>query len=451
MIDQLKAPLYSLDSEQGILGCVFNDCELLNAILGGLDPEDFYIQNHKTVLQAMVDARAASPTGKFDVVGVRDALLKMGALSKIGGVDYLVECHERATGAGVLPYDIKMVKDFRKRRQVVAAGQRLLNISVADDIDDILAEARSQLDGITTRQRSGAVLLHDEVCDAVDAMLEGEPGVSTGMRQLDWTLCGMHAAELLVVGARPSMGKTALALSIILNLITRGVGVLLISLEMGKREIVQRLLCMHAAVNMQLARHGVRAGGLSEADLTKLRDSGNAMMNEKWPLVIVEGASVTADSLKGVVSRERKQHKIELLVVDYLQLLPAGRATARENRVSQVTELSRCMKLLAMDEQIPVIALSQLNRAAEGRDGHKPRLSDLRESGAIEQDADVVMLLHREDYYHQNESGYVPDHTMSVLIAKHRNGPTGYVTLNFHPESIRVTDQESKGRIDDEP
>ena len=433
--------MYSLESEQGVLGSVFNDYRVLDKIVAEMDAEDFYVESHQTIFCAMQDAKALSPTGELDAVMVRDALSRMGKLETVGGINYLVDIHERACGTGVLPYDIMVVKNFRARRRAVMVGRQLLGATVQDNIEDVISEARKSLENMPATQNRESEELHAAVPDAVDAMLEGRPGLQTGMSRLDWTLCGMQPGQLLVVGARPSVGKTAFALSIILHLIKQGIAVTLVSLEMSKQEITQRLMCMESKVNLQKARHGRTLCGLSEEVLGRLVESGNRMMAEKWPLYIIEGGGITSDSLGLVVSRERSQRKIGLLVVDYLQLLPASRATATHNRTAQITDLSRCMKVVAMTEQIPVLALSQLNRAAESREGKRPRMTDLRESGSIEQDADVVMLLHREDCYHRGEMDYRPDHIMTALVAKHRNGPTGCVKLNFHEEYILVTDQ----------
>ncbi len=441
--------LYSLDSEQGVLGSVFNECQVLEKIVAELEPEDFFTENHQLIFQAMQDAADLNPGGPVDAVMVRDALVAMGKLGQIGGVGYLVEVHEHACGTGTLPYDIGVLKTFRARRQAAAIGTRLIGAGLQEGIEDVISEAKASLEKIAVKENKESEELCDAVPDAVEAMLSATPGLETGMRSLDWTLSGMHAGQLIIVGARPSVGKTAFVLSIILHLIKQGIGVMLLSLEMAKCEIVQRLICMDASVSLALARHG--EGGLSDEEIRRVTDSGNRMMEEKWPLYIVEAGGVTADSLGIVVVRERRRHKVELLVVDYLQLMPPSRATAKENRTSQITELSRSLKLLAMTEGIPVLAVSQLNRAPEARRGHMPRLSDLRESGAIEQDADVVMLLYREDYCRQAEKDYQPNNEMTVLTAKHRNGPTGCVKLNFHKEYIlvtnRATDEETAGRV----
>jgi len=285
------------------------------------------------------------------------------------------------------------------------------------------------------RITSAAVALKDLVTKAYETIENREgthvPGLSTGYYQLDDMTCGLQKGEMIIVAGRPSMGKTAFALNIVEHIgIIDKIPTAIFSLEMGKQQLAERFLCSYSGVDSQLVRKGM----LNTEHYQQLVEACGVI--SEAPIYIDDTSALSPLEIRAKARRLKSAYGIRCIVVDYLQLMNVG-SNRVESRQQEISVISRYLKSLAREMDAPVIVLSQLNRAAEGREDHRPRMSDLRESGSIEQDADVVMLLHREDYYHRGEEGYENDNTAEVIIAKQRNGPTGTVKLTFREKCTR--------------
>ncbi len=296
---------------------------------------------------------------------------------------------------------------------------------------------------LTDRKISGtATALKDLVAQVYSHIEKREghhvTGLATGFFELDDLTCGLQKGEMIVIAGRPSMGKTSLALNIAEHIGARDkIPVAIFSLEMGKQQLAERFLCSISELDSQRVRKGL----LGEDDYAKLVEACGQLSDA--PIYIDDTSTLTPLELRAKARRLKSMHDIKCIIVDYLQLMHLGGRV--ESRQQEITTISRYIKGLARELEVPVVVLSQLNRAAEGREGHRPRMSDLRESGSIEQDADVVMLLHREDYYHRGEREYVPDNTAELIIAKQRNGPTGNVRMVFME---RYTRFENASRVE---
>lgn len=264
-------------------------------------------------------------------------------------------------------------------------------------------------------------------------------GLDTGFYELNDMTCGLQKGEMIIVAGRPSMGKTSLALNIAEHLgLVEKVPVAIFSLEMGRQQLAERFLCSVSGIDSQKVRRGL----LNDEHYKKLADAC-AELSESL-IFIDDTSTLTPLEIRARARRLKSKYDIQCIIVDYLQLMHLG-GSGRESRQQEITTISRYLKSLARELDLPVIVLSQLNRAAEGREGHKPRMSDLRESGSIEQDADVIMLLHREDYYHRGEADYEPNNTAELIIAKQRNGPTGTVNLIFMEKTTRFVNASHVG------
>jgi replicative DNA helicase len=318
-------------------------------------------------------------------------------------------------------------------RQLIAASNDILRDAYGphEQADLVLDKAEKRVFEIAQKKVGQAMVPMTDVLEEVFKSIENKEqrGLATGFLDLDETLNGLQNGEMIIVAARPSMGKTALAMNIIEHIAadTR-MPCAVFSLEMSKQQLAQRMLCSRGAIDA----HKLRRGMLQSQEYQKLATVVGELA--KAPIWVDDSASLTPLELRAKARRLKLQHDIKCVMIDYLQLMDNP---GPESRQQQITEISRSIKAAARELDLPVIALSQLNRASEGRDGHRPRMSDLRESGSIEQDADVVMLLHREDYYKMSEPDFVPDHIAELIIAKQRNGPTGTVKLSFNNKTTR--------------
>jgi replicative DNA helicase len=336
------------------------------------------------------------------------------------------------------------VKDKSVVRQLIAAAGEILHDAheKPEDPTDILSEAERRIFSIAQQsEQRHAEQLDDLLNDAIRQLEENDgriiTGVSTGYPNLDEITSGLQPGEMIIVAARPSMGKTALALNIAENMTMRDVPVALFSLEMSRQQLVQRLLSSRASVS----GHNIRRNMLSDRDMAAIIQAADDLM--KRPLFIDDTPSLSITQLRAKARRLKQSHDIGVVILDYLQLMTSGKRA--ESRQQEVSEISRGVKALARELNVPVICLSQLNRAAEQREGHRPRMSDLRESGSIEQDADVVAMLHRESYYHMNDQSWFEQnedkHNLAeLIIAKQRNGPTATVKLTWDNTCTRFHD-----------
>jgi replicative DNA helicase len=403
----------------------------IDAVCELLKPESFYRPSHGMIFSALVDLRA---TGRpIDLVFLRDALLHRKQLDTIGGKDYLLELVHGVPSAASAEYYARIVRDKASLRGLIGTATDILRNAYegTDDANDALEQAEEKVFAI------GSAILQDNAASSdnmmADVMAElerraesGASGLPTGYPALNEVIGGFHAGEFIVVAARPSMGKTSLLLDFARKLALTGKPVAIFSLEMSLPELAMRSLSAHARFGLGQMRRGHIP--------IDAWDSLKAAAAELAPIPLYCDATggLAPTSLRARARRLRARHKIEAVFVDYIQLMQVQTAKGI-NRQEQVSAISRAMKAMAIELDIPVICAAQLNRGPEDREGHRPRMSDLRESGSIEQDADVVMLLHNEGYYHKGEPGYVQTGQTDLIIAKNRNGPTDTVPLIFFP------------------
>ena len=355
-------------------------------------------------------------------------------LDQVGGLDYLVQLAEAVPSAANASYYAKIVKDKATLRGLIESAGKILYDCYNSDapVQDLLDKAERNIFEIaedkSTEEASDLTSLLHETYSKLE-MSEVSTGIQTGYYEVDEMTNGLQPGEMVIIAARPSMGKTAFALNVCENVAAGSrVPCAVFSLEMGKQQLAQRLLCSRSGVDS----HRMRRNMLNQDDFAKLSMAVGDL--SEAPLYIDDTPGLTLLGLRAKARRLYSRYGIKLIMIDYLQLMSAPGADSRQQEVSNI---SRGIKALARELNVPVICLSQLNRATEGREGHKPRMSDLRESGSIEQDADVVAMLHREDYYHRGEPDYVDNNIAELIVAKQRNGPTGVVKMHFDGGTTR--------------
>jgi len=435
---QVRSMPESLAAEAAVLGSMIVDPECIADVVEKIDASAFYRIEHQIIYDALITLYEKNRGQGLDAVLLRDELEKNNRLSEIGGVEYLGKIMGSVPSSANVMYYTGIVKDKQLLRNLIQAATEILDdaYSVPGDVEEKLNEAERRIFSVTDKNvTSSAVSLKDLVVRAYELIEKREgshvTGLATGFHELDELTCGLQNGEMIIVAGRPSMGKTSLALNMAEHIgITEKIPVAIFSLEMGKQQLAERFLCSTSEIDAQ----DVRKGMLSDLQYQQLASSSEILSDA--PVYIDDTAALTPLGLCAKARRLKSQYDIRCLMVDYLQLMHLG--TARiESRQQEITTISRYIKALARELDIPVVVLSQLNRSPEGREGHRPRMSDLRESGSIEQDADVVMLLHREDYYRRAEPDYEANNTAEVIIAKQRNGPTGNVELVFREKFTR--------------
>jgi replicative DNA helicase len=448
---------FSLEAEMALLGSMILDpraaSDVMSVIAGA---EDFYSEAHAAIYKALVDVYDRSPDA--DLVLIVDTLRDRGQLDEAGGPEYLARlANETPSAAGALRYARTVADKAKLRRLIDAADQIIydaLNVGDfgLDGAREVIDIAESMVFEIAQEDQKAdpqalADLLQAELARIEASDGRGISGLPTGFMDLDKLLSGLQPGEMTILAARPSMGKTALALNLAEQIARGGrtpddpprgphVGVGIFSLEMSKSSLVMRLLSAFSQVDS----HRMRTGHLTKTELGTLRLAAEEGLSDV-PLYIDDTPGLSVLALRARARRMAAQHSIKCIIIDYLQLLTAP-GSSRESRQVEVSAISRGIKALARELNIPIVCLSQLNRASEQREGNRPRMSDLRESGSIEQDADVVILLHREDYYHVQDPGWAeenPDkvNTAELIIAKQRNGPTGVAMLTWDNRTTR--------------
>jgi replicative DNA helicase len=456
-----REPPQSPEAEMSLLGCMILDPQVIGDVLMQVkSPGDFYAEKHGHIYTALLDLY--DRTQSCDLVQLKTLLHDKGVLDQVGGTKYLVELASCVPSPVNWPHYAKIVADKAKlRRLISAAGQILHDAYHVGDLGpegarEVLDKAETSVFDIAQEESSSdptklADLLEMEM-KRIEADDFGEgafTGVRTGYGDLDGMLQGLQPGELIIIAARPSMGKTALALNLAEQIATgsqpvpgapatRNVPIAIFSLEMSKSSLVQRLLSAKSGVSSQTLRGANR---ISNDELERLMIAADDL--KKAPIYIDDTPSLTVLQLRARARRLVAQYSVKAIMIDYLQLMTAPGA-ARESRQVEVSAISRGVKALARELNVPVVCLSQLNRASETREGNRPRMSDLRESGSIEQDADVIILLHREDYYHVQDEEWMNDPenadkigTAELIIAKQRNGPTGVVKLKWDSSTTR--------------
>lgn len=433
--NQIRIPPHSLEAEQSVLGALLLDKDAVIAVAEFLLTDDFYDERHKSIYESIITL--FEERSVIDVLTVSERLKKNKSLKAIGGVSYLTDIANNVPTAAHVEHYGKIVKDLSVKRALMRAASRLVDFSADESVSsaDLLDKAEAEVFSLTQKHLTKAFTsVRDTLAESFDRLDElhkqgeGLRGVSTGFNTLDDALAGMQKSNLIILAARPGIGKTSFALGIAQNAAVvdkKSVG--FFSLEMSKEELVDRLLVGQADIDAWR----LKTGKLSEDDFTKL---SNAMgMLAEAPLYIDDTPALSVLEMRTKARRLQVEHGLDLIIIDYLQL---ARSRNLENRVQEVSEISQGFKNLARELKVPVIALSQLSRGVEQRGTRKPQLSDLRESGSIEQDADVVMFLWKEE--EENNEKVVLD------IAKHRNGPLASIPLYFKGDRIKFFARDTK-------
>ncbi len=439
-----KIPPHDIDAEQAVLGSMLTDREAVNTAIEVLKEEAFYREDNRAIYQAIVNLYNKSEP--IDIITLKDELESMGKFEQVGGFDYLASLPDKVpTTANVQKY-IKIVEEKSILRNLIKTANEIIELGYdpAEDVEDIMDGAEKRIfDLMQSKNQKGYTPIKDVLVESFTKLEElynrkqHITGVPTGFAELDYKTAGLHGSELILIAARPAMGKTAFALNLATNAALRGnTPVAIFSLEMSKDQLVNRILCSEAMVDS----NKVRTGKLGEDDWVKLAGAIGPLSEAEIYIDDTPGISVTEIRTK---CRKLSIDKgIGLVVIDYLQLVQGSkRAGSREQ---EIAEISRSLKILAKEINVPVIALSQLSRAVEQRPDHRPMLSDLRESGSIEQDADIVMFLYRDDYY--NKESEKKD-IAEVIIAKQRGGQTGTVELLWMGQYTKFVNLER--RFDD--
>jgi len=441
-----RIPPQSLEAEQALLGSMMYDREAVGLVLQIIPREDatrFYRSDHRKLFALLIDVYDSGEP--MDLVVVRDALERRGLLEEVGGIEYLTELVESVPSAAHAEHYARIVRDKSLLRDLISVSGEVVDKAYGhrEEAQQIFDEAERLLFGVTEKRiRNPAVQIRD-LLGSIFKELEGEErhyinGVPTGFLELDDLLNGLQRGELVIVAARPSMGKTALGLSIAEHIaIDEQIPVAFFSMEMSREQIARRILCSRGKVDSQK----VRRNRLNDRELTALRDVAGDL--EEKPFFVDDTPGMTVMELRAKARRLALVYQVQCIIVDYLQLM-SDPVSGRESRQHEIATISRGLKALARELNVPIIALAQLNRNPEGREGNRPRMSDLRESGAIEQDADTIILLHREEYYLKDKKDEKSLNLMEqyrgmaeLIVAKQRNGPTGTVKLTFVQSSTR--------------
>ena len=432
---------HNVEAEQATLGSMFLSTEAVEGALALLQPEDFYRPAHARIFSAMSDLNSRSVP--VDHLSVADRLESTGELDAAGGRTYLLD----VTGVVPIAANWKRYADIVKRmsmlRQLITAGSAIatMGYDAPDDLDEVVGEAEKLIFDVTNKRiTSNFEGINDLLKISfknLEELAENKQhvtGVRTGFKDLDKLLAGLHPGDLCILAARPSVGKTALALNMGISAAQAGANVAVFSLEMGSDQLVQRVLCSEARINLQ----DVRTGHIKDAEWYAIHTAmGKLAQLDFW---VDDTPSISILEVRAKARRQLRDKPKGFIIIDYLQLMqPQGKRS--ENRQTEIAEISRGLKILAKELKVPILALSQLSRAVEQRAGKRPQLSDLRESGAIEQDADVVMFIDRNtDPYADDQDGRPQKGTAELIVAKHRNGPTGQIQLVFNDRYTKFLD-----------
>lgn len=435
MADKMRVPPHSDEVEISVLGSILIDPDAIIVVADFLRPEHFYTEANSKIFKAILDLyEERSP---IDIVTLTNKLKKNRDLAKIGGAGYLAELVNKVpTSANVEKYG-QIVKDLSIKRQLISAAAKIADISFDDgfEADEALDKAEMEIFSLSQRHlKQSFIPIKDALSESFDRLDElhknagGLRGVPTGFHDLDNMLAGLQPSNLIILAARPGIGKTALSLNIARSVaVDYKIPVGIFSVEMSKEELTDRLLVRQSEIDAWR----LKTGKLEEEDFTRFSEAMGILADA--PLYIDDTPGISILEMRTKARRLQVEKGLQLLIIDYLQLV---RGRNLENRVQEVSEISMGIKNLARELKIPIIAVSQLSRAVEVRGGNRPRLADLRESGSIEQDADVVMFL-----YHEDEEN--PEN-VTLEISKHRNGPTGIVRLRFVPTRVSFYPMETK-------
>ncbi|WP_022868891.1 replicative DNA helicase [Schaalia vaccimaxillae] len=429
-----RIPPQDIDAEMSVLGSMMLTTDAIDVVLEILRGTDFYMPNHEIIFDAIIDLHGSGIPA--DAITVAGDLKTKGLLTKIGGAAYLHSLISSVPTAANAGYYAKIVHDAAVMRRLVTAGTRVVQLGYSEaggEIEEIVDQAQAEVFAVA-QGRSGTdyhsmsamseeILLQLEDIENNQGKLTGVP---TGFTDLDNLTQGLRGGQMIIVAARPAMGKSTLALDICRSAsIKHKITSLIFSLEMSHQEITMRMLSAESGVRLSK----MQAGKMSDIDWRKVAETTSRIADA--PLYVDDSANITISEIRSKCRRLKQQENLGLVVIDYLQLMTTGQQV--ESRQQEVSAMSRNLKLLAKDLEVPVIAVAQLNRNSESRNDRKPMMSDLRESGSLEQDADIIMLLHRPDYYNKEDRPGEAD----IIVAKHRNGATDTITALFQGDMAR--------------
>ncbi|MFP7298435.1 replicative DNA helicase [Neobacillus niacini] len=437
-----RLPPQNIEAEQAVLGAIFLEPAALTVASEVLIPEDFYRASHQKIYNAMLKL---NDEGKVvDLVTVTEELAAAKLIEDTGGVSYLSELASSVPTAANIEYYARIVEEKSLLRRLIRTATEIASdgYSREDEVEALLSEAEKNILAVAQRKNAGAFHNIKDVLvrtyDNIEQMHQnaGEiTGLETGFIELDRMTAGFQRNDLIIVGARPSVGKTAFALNIAQNVAHKtGENIAIFSLEMGAEQLVMRLLCAEGNIDAQR----LRTGTLTDDDWGKLTMAMGSLSSSG--IFIDDTPGVRISDIRSKCRRLKQEHGLGMILIDYLQLI-LGSGRAGENRQQEVSEISRSLKQLARELQVPVIALSQLSRGVEQRQDKRPMMSDIRESGSIEQDADIVAFLYRDDYYDKESEN---KNIIEIIIAKQRNGPTGTVSLAFVKEYNKFVNLETR-------
>lgn len=427
----------NIEAEEAVLGSILINQETIYGVSELLDIEDFYRKSHRTIFKVMLDLNTTKKA--IDIITLTDYLTHISKLEEVGGIAFITSLANKVPSTANLKHYINIVKEKSMLRNIVHIAEYMENMgydsesidtpeTVLDKAEQLLSKLTKKL--VTTKvnnikeQTLNAYVDIENIINYKGELL----GLETGLQDLDSFLQGLKNSDFMILAARPSMGKTAFALNIASYLsIKKDIPVAFFSLEMSSNQLIHRIFSSYGLIPL----FNLKSGNLDDAHTQKLIKVSNKLSQSK---LIINDEISNLMSLRSIARKLKRENDIKLIIIDYLQLLEG---TRRENRNLEISEISRSLKILAKELDIPIIALSQLSRSVESRQVKKPMLSDLRESGSLEQDADIVMFLYREDYYNpETENKNITD----VIIAKNRNGPTGTIPVYFHKEYVRFQD-----------
>ena len=429
-MDFNKVPPNDIEAEQAVIGSMLTDKEAVISAIELLKPEDFYREDNKIIYSAIMNLYSKGDA--IDIITLKSELSSMGKLEAVGGLEYLAELPEKVpTTANVDKY-INIIEEKSTLRTLIKTGNEIITLGYdpTQDVEELMDSAEKKIFGVMQNRNQKSYSVIKDIL--VDTFVELEDlynrqqhvtGVPTGFYDLDYKTAGLHGSDLVLVAARPAMGKSAFALNIATNAAVRAnTPVAIFSLEMSKEQMVNRILCSEALVDS----NKVRTGKLEDDDWTKLAEASGILSEAE--IIVDDTPGISIMEIRAKCRKMKLEKNIGLVVIDYLQLVQGSSRRAAGSREQEIAEISRSLKILAKEINVPVIALSQLSRAPEQRPDHRPMLSDLRESGSIEQDADIVMFLYRDDYYNQDSD---KKNVAEVILAKHRSGSTGTVELGW--------------------
>lgn len=434
-----KTPPYNAQAEQSVIGSMIMDKEAILIATEMLSAEDFYHRQYQVLFTAMAELNAAGKT--VDLVTLREKLREMDIPPELSSVEFISDLVNSVPISPEVRDYAQIVKDKAVMRRLIRITEEISNACYLnrEPLEEILENTEKQIfDVVQNRNTTDFVPVQEVVISAVESIERAAKsngsitGIATGFYDLDYKMAGLQPSNLILVAARPSMGKTAFVLNIAEYVAVKSdISTAIFSLEMSAEDLVKRILAMNSKVDAQLLRNG----NLKDDDWSRLFESVDAVGNSK--LIIDDTPGISVTELRSKCRKYKMEHDLGLVIIDYLQLMSGSKRS--ESRQQEISDISRSLKALARELNVPVIALSQLSRAVEQRPDKRPMLSDLRESGAIEQDADVVMFIYRDDYYN-HESEHAGE--AEIIVGKQRNGPTGTVRLKWLPEFTKFGNLE---------